>query len=100
MVAIGFAVVSGSAGSQLLRPRGVTTRNDRFDGSAEQGILGPTRLVSLLQRAAKRPKTPRSTKAKRAAKEKRLESKRQGNEVKSLRGRSDRVKSRARASVG
>jgi hypothetical protein len=36
--------------------------------------------------AAKRPKTRRPTKPKRAAKEKRLESKRQRSEVKSLRG--------------
>jgi ribosome-associated protein len=45
------------------------------------------RLVALLQAAAKRPKTRRPTKPKRAAKEKRLESKRQRSEVKSLRGR-------------
>ena len=48
------------------------------------------RLVALLQHAAKRPKTRRPTKPKRAAKEKRLESKRQRSEVKSLRGRSGR----------
>jgi ribosome-associated protein len=45
------------------------------------------RLVTLLQHAAKRPKTRRPTKPKRAAKEKRLESKRQRGEVKTLRGR-------------
>ena len=45
------------------------------------------RLVALLQHAAKRPKTRRPTKPKRASKEKRLESKRQRSEVKSLRGR-------------
>ena len=45
------------------------------------------RLVALLQHASKRPKTRRPTKPKRAAKEKRLESKRQRGEVKSLRGR-------------
>ena len=45
------------------------------------------RLVALLQNAAKRPKTRRPTKPKRAAKEKRLESKRQRGEDKSLRGR-------------
>ena len=45
------------------------------------------RLVALLQHASKRPKTRRPTKPKRAAKEKRLESKRQRSEVKSLRGR-------------
>jgi ribosome-associated protein len=45
------------------------------------------RLVALIQRAAHRPKTRRPTKPKRAAKEKRLESKRQRSEVKSLRAR-------------
>jgi len=49
------------------------------------------RLVALLQTAAKRPKTRRPTKPKRAAKEKRLESKRQRSEVKSLRGRGGRT---------
>src|SRR5882672_4572539 len=48
------------------------------------------RLLALLQQAAKRPKTRRPTKPKRAAKEKRLESKRQRSEVKSLRGRGAR----------
>ena len=49
------------------------------------------RLVALLQAAAKRPKTRRPTKPKRAAKEKRLESKRQRSAVKTLRrgGRGD-----------
>src|SRR5438270_1855183 len=48
------------------------------------------RLVALLQLAAHRPKTRRPTKPKRAAKEKRLESKRQRSEVKSLRrGKTD-----------
>ncbi len=45
------------------------------------------RLVALLQHAAKRPKVRRPTKPKRAAKEQRLESKRQRSEVKSMRGR-------------
>jgi ribosome-associated protein len=48
------------------------------------------RLIALLQHAARRPKTRRPTKPKRAAKEKRLESKRQRSEVKSLRGRGAR----------
>jgi ribosome-associated protein len=48
------------------------------------------RLVALLQHAAKRPKTRRPTKPKRAAREKRLESKRQRSEVKSLRARGGR----------
>ena len=48
------------------------------------------RLVALLQHAAKRPKVRRPTKPKRAAKEQRLESKRQRSEVKSMRRRSSR----------
>src|SRR3954466_3221515 len=48
------------------------------------------RLVALLQHAAKRPKTRRPTKPKRAAKEQRLESKRQRSAVKTLRGRARR----------
>src|SRR5881628_3346000 len=48
------------------------------------------RLVALLQHAARRPRTRRPTKPKRAAKEKRLESKRQRSEVKTLRGRGRR----------
>ena len=45
------------------------------------------RLTALLEHAAKRPKTRRPTKPKRAAKEERLASKRQRSQVKSLRGR-------------
>ena len=45
------------------------------------------RLVALLQHAARRPKVRRATKPQRAAKETRLETKRQRSEVKSLRGR-------------
>src|SRR3954471_10672539 len=45
------------------------------------------RLVAMLQHAARRPKVRRATKPKRAAKEQRLESKRQRSEVKTLRGR-------------
>jgi ribosome-associated protein len=45
------------------------------------------RLAALVEHASRRPKTRRPTKPKRAAKEKRLESKRQRSAVKSLRGR-------------
>jgi ribosome-associated protein len=45
------------------------------------------RLVALLQHAAKRPKVRRPTKPKRAAREKRLETKRRHSEVKSSRAR-------------
>jgi ribosome-associated protein len=48
------------------------------------------RLLALLQLAAKRPKTRRPTRPKKAARERRLESKRQRSEVKTLRGRGRR----------
>ena len=48
------------------------------------------RLVALLQHAAKRPKTRRPTKPRKAAKEQRLATKRRRAEVKSLRGRGSR----------
>ena len=48
------------------------------------------RLLNLLQQAARRPKTRRATKPKKAAKERRLEGKKRRGEVKSLRGRARR----------
>ena len=48
------------------------------------------RLVALLQHAAKRPKTRRPTRPRKAAKEQRLASKKRRSEVKSLRGRGSR----------
>ena len=48
------------------------------------------RLVALLQRAATRPKTRRPTRPKKAAKERRLESKKRRGDVKSSRGRAPR----------
>ena len=45
------------------------------------------RLAALVEHASRRPKTRRPTRPKRAAKEKRLASKRQRSAVKSLRGR-------------
>jgi ribosome-associated protein len=48
------------------------------------------RLLNLLQQAARRPKTRRATKPKKAAKEQRLETKKRRGEVKSLRGRARR----------
>jgi ribosome-associated protein len=45
------------------------------------------RLVALLQHAARRPKTRKATRPARAAREKRLESKKRRGEVKALRGR-------------
>jgi len=45
------------------------------------------RLAALLQQAAHRPKTRRATRPKKAAKQKRLDTKRRRGEVKALRGR-------------
>ena len=66
----------------------IDSREHRTQGQNRDAARA--RLVALLQHAAKRPKTRRPTKPKRAAKEKRLESKRQRSEVKSLRGRGGR----------
>src|SRR5437867_1584730 len=48
------------------------------------------RLVALLQHAARRPKTRRPTRPRKAAKEQRLAEKKRRGEVKSLRGRRSR----------
>ena len=48
------------------------------------------RLLALLAAGGRRPKTRRATKPKKAAKEKRLETKKRRGEVKSLRGRARR----------
>jgi ribosome-associated protein len=48
------------------------------------------RLVALLRRAAIRPKTRRPTRPKKAARERRLESKKRRSDVKSSRGRASR----------
>jgi len=48
------------------------------------------RLAALLQQAAHRPKTRRATRPKKAAKQKRLDTKRRRGEVKALRGRGGR----------
>jgi ribosome-associated protein len=45
------------------------------------------RLMSLLQQAARRPKTRRATRPKKAAQQKRVDTKRRRGEVKALRGR-------------
>ena len=66
----------------------IDSREHRTQGQNRDAARA--RLVALLQHAARRPKTRRPTKPKRAAKEKRLESKRQRSEVKTLRGRGGR----------
>jgi ribosome-associated protein len=63
----------------------IDSREHRTQGQNREAARA--RLVALLQHAARRPKTRRATRPKKAAKEKRLQSKRQRSEVKSLRGR-------------
>jgi ribosome-associated protein len=75
------------AGSRLTADGVLLIDSREHRTQAQNREAARARLVALLQHAAKRPKTRRPTKPKRAAKEKRLESKRQRSEVKSLRGR-------------
>src|SRR3977135_3960166 len=63
----------------------IDSREHRTQGQNREAARA--RLVALLQHAARRPKTRRPTKPKRAAREKRLESKRQRGEVKAARRR-------------
>ena len=67
----------------------IDSREHRTQGQNREAAQA--RLVALIQLAAVRPKKRRPTKPKRAAKEKRLDSKRQRSEVKSLRGRGRRT---------
>jgi ribosome-associated protein len=66
----------------------IDSREHRTQGANRDAARA--RLVALLQHAARRPKTRRPTRPKPAAKEKRLASKRQRSEVKTLRGRGRR----------
>jgi ribosome-associated protein len=63
----------------------IDSREHRTQGQNREAARA--RLVALLQDASRRPKTRRKTKPKKAAKEKRLDSKRKRAAVKSLRGR-------------
>jgi ribosome-associated protein len=78
------------AGSRMTGDEVLLIDSREHRTQAQNREAARARLVALLQHAAKRPKTRRPTKPKRAAKEKRLESKRQRSEVKSLRGRGAR----------
>src|SRR3954451_7952041 len=78
------------AGNRLTSDDVVLIDSREHRGQTQNREAARARLVALLQHAAKRPKTRRPTRPKRAAKEKRLESKRQRSEVKSLRSRSGR----------
>jgi ribosome-associated protein len=63
----------------------IDSREHRTQGQNRDAARA--RLVALVEQATKRPKKRRPTKPKKAAKEKRLESKKHRAEVKSLRGR-------------
>ena len=63
----------------------IDSRESRTQGQNREAARA--RLVALLQHAAKRPKTRRPTRPRKAAKEKRLATKKRRSEVKSLRGR-------------
>jgi ribosome-associated protein len=75
------------AGSRMTGERVLLIDSREHRTQAMNREAAQARLVALIQLAARRPKTRRPTKPKRAAKEQRLESKRQRAEVKSLRGR-------------
>ena len=66
----------------------IDSRESRTQGQNREAARA--RLVALLQQAAKRPKTRRPTRPRKAAKEKRLDTKKRRSEVKSLRGRGSR----------
>ena len=78
------------AGSRMTGDEVLLIDSREHRTQAQNREAARARLIALLQHAARRPKTRRPTKPKRAAKEKRLESKRQRSEVKSLRGRGAR----------
>ena len=63
----------------------IDSRESRTQGQNREAARA--RLVALIQHAAIRPKSRRKTKPGKAAKERRLESKKQRSAVKSLRGR-------------
>jgi ribosome-associated protein len=79
------------AGSRLTGDGVLLIDSREHRTQAQNREAARARLIALLQQAAKRPKTRRPTKPKKAAKEKRLESKRQRSAVKSLRGRGGRA---------
>ena len=66
----------------------IDSRENRTQGQNRKAARA--RLVALLQHAARRPKTRRPTRPRKAAKENRLASKKRRSEVKSLRGRGPR----------
>jgi ribosome-associated protein len=75
------------AGSRLTSAGVLLIDSREHRTQAQNREAARARLLTLLQQAARRPKTRRATRPKKAAKEKRLETKKRRGEVKSLRGR-------------
>jgi ribosome-associated protein len=80
----------GLAGSRMTGEGVLLIDSREHRTQAQNREAARARLLNLLQQAARRPKTRRATKPKKAAKEKRLESKKRRGEVKSLRGNARR----------
>jgi ribosome-associated protein len=78
------------AGSRLTGEGVLLIDSREHRTQAQNREAARARLLALLQHAAKRPKTRRATKPKKAAKEQRLDTKKRRGEVKSLRGRARR----------
>jgi ribosome-associated protein len=78
------------AGSRLTSEGVLLIDSREYRTQAQNREAARARLIALLQHAVRRPKVRRATKPKRAAKEQRLESKRQRSEVKWMRGRARR----------
>jgi ribosome-associated protein len=81
------ARLAALAGSRLTSDGVLLIDSREHRTQAQNREAARARLLNLLQQAARRPKTRRATKPKKAAKEKRLETKKRRGEVKSLRGR-------------
>jgi ribosome-associated protein len=75
------------AGSRLTGDGVLLIDSREHRTQAQNRDAARARLLALLQQAARRPKTRRATKPKKAAKQKRVDAKRRRGEVKSLRGR-------------
>src|SRR6185436_16797294 len=75
------------AGSRLSNDGVLLIDSREHRTQAQNRDAARARLVALLQHAARRPKTRRPTRPKKAAREKRLDAKKRRGEVKSLRGR-------------
>jgi ribosome-associated protein len=75
------------AGSRMTSDGVLLIDSREYRTQAQNREAARARLLNLLQQAARRPKTRRATRPKKAAKEKRLETKKRRGEVKAMRGR-------------